>query len=500
MSRSGFVPPYLLQQVAEAASSGLLPESGLRDTCRHTLDLDAGFRDGRTAHRIRAQAAAPESAEPPGPAGLAWTIHTAGNTQALPGEPVRDETDASSSGDLAVDEAWDGIQATLDMFWQGFERTSYDDAGARVSATVHYGQNYQNAFWDGTQLVFGDGDGRIFNRFTIAVDILAHELGHAVTEYTAGLVYRDQPGALNESVSDVFGSCLKQRVLGQDAHEADWLIGEGLFTDNVRGDALRSMSRPGTAYDDVVLGKDPQPGHMDDFVDTRADNGGVHINSGIPNRAFYLAATAIGGSSTEGAGKIWYDALLTVGPTTDFAGFAAATVAVAGEHADVVREAWAGVGVLTADAGAGAPEDGNAQETSPRGPEGQGEPEPPSDGGTGDRGEPDTQGTPAPPSDTGEPTGVVEVRRIGGFAGITMTSTLDLDGDDPRVGEARTLVHHIDISVLEREAAAWSEQPGRPDRFTYVIVCGGHVVEVPEDHATPDLLRLAELVLSPRDR
>ncbi|MBE1874383.1 protealysin inhibitor emfourin [Myceligenerans pegani] len=478
MSRSGFVPPYLLRHVAEAASSGPAPEPGLREACRHTLDLDAGFRDERSAHRLRTQAAEPEQPRPVETTGLAWTIHTAGNTQTLPGEPVRDETDGSPSGDLPVDEAWDGVRDTLDMLRDAFGRTSYDDAGARVSATVHYGQNYQNAFWDGRQLVFGDGDGQIFNRFTIAVDILAHELGHAVTEHTAGLVYRNQPGALNESMSDVFGTCLKQRVLGQDAAEADWLIGEGLFTDHVRGDALRSMSEPGTAYDDPILGKDPQPAHMDDFVVTRDDNGGVHINSGIPNRAFYLAATEIGGSSTEGAGRIWYDALLTVGPTTDFAGFAAATVAVAGEHADVVREAWASVGVIA--------EDDGAQEA-------------PSDR-TDDQGEPDAPGTPAPPSDTGEPIGVVEVRRSGGFAGITMTSSLDLDGDDPRVGEARTLVHRVDISLLEHEAAAWSEEPRRPDAFTYVIVCGGHEVEVPEDYATPDLLRLAELILASRDR
>lgn len=484
MSRSGFVPPYLLQQVAQAASSGLLPQPGLVDACRTTLDLDAGFRDVRTGHRVRAQAAEPEPAEPAGPAGLAWTVHSAGNTRNLPGEPVRDEQDEAPSGDLAVDEAWDGVRATLAMFWEAFGRTSYDDAGTRVPATVHYGQSYQNAFWDGTRLVFGDGDGRVFNRFTIAVDILAHELGHAVTEYTAGLVYRGQPGALNESMSDVFGSCLKQRVLGQDARTADWLIGEGLFTEAVRGTALRSMSHPGTAYDDPVVGKDPQPGHMDDYVETRSDNGGVHINSGIPNRAFHLAATAIGGTSTDGAGRIWYEALLTVGPATDFAGFAAATVAVAGEHADAVRVAWTGVGVLA-----------DGDEAVDRAGDADG-----SDRAGGDRGEPHGPVAPVPSPDGGEPAGVVEVRRSGGFAGITVTSSLDLDGDDPRAGEVRRLVHRVDIAVLEHDAVAWSEEPRRPDMFTYVIVCGGHEVEVPEDHATSDLLRLAELVLEVRDR
>ncbi|GAB4087032.1 hypothetical protein GCM10028784_36620 [Myceligenerans cantabricum] len=462
MSRSGFVPPYLLHRVAEAAASGLLPAPAIQDTCRHTLDLDAEFRGGRSEHQVRTQAAEPE---PAGPAAeLTWTVHTAGGSETLPGEPVRDETDDAPSGDDAVDEAWDGVSATLALFADTYGRTSYDDDGARVSATVHYGQDYQNAFWDGTQLVFGDGDGRVFHRFTIAVDILAHELGHAVTEHTAGLVYRDQPGALNESMSDVFGSCVKQRVLGQEAQDGDWLIGEGLFTQSVRGRALRSMSEPGSAYDDPVLGKDPQPGHLADYVDTTDDNGGVHINSGIPNRAFYLAATEIGGPSAEGAGKIWYDALLAVGPDTDFAGFAAATVEAAGEHVDAVRGAWEGVGVVAAgDDGAGAPEGDGAQE---------------------------------PPSGTGAPCGVVEVRRSGGVAGMTETGAVDLDGDDPLTDEVRTLVHRVDIMLLEREAAGRTGRPGRTDGFTYVILCGGHEVAVPEERATPDLLRLVRLVLS----
>ena len=125
---------------------------------------------------------------------------------------------------------------------------------------------------------------------------------------------------------------VKQQVLGQDAADADWLIGEGLFTAKVNGVALRSMKAPGTAYDDPVLGKDPQPADMDGYVtlpaDSQHDNGGVHTNSGIPNRAFYLAATGIGGTSWEGAGLVWYDVLTgsKVTKDIDFAGFAALTV------------------------------------------------------------------------------------------------------------------------------------------------------------------------------
>jgi Zn-dependent metalloprotease len=166
------------------------------------------------------------------------------------------------------------------------------------------------------------------------------------------LLYQGQSGALNESVSDVFGSLVKQQVLGQDATEADWLIGAGLFTEAVQGVALRSMRAPGTAYDDDVLGRDPQPDHLRGYVETSDDNGGVHINSGIPNHAFYLAATSLGGSAWVVAGRIWYDTLVSGGlkPDADFATFAAATVLAAQARfgtAEVlaVRSAWDAVGV-----------------------------------------------------------------------------------------------------------------------------------------------------------
>ncbi len=195
---------------------------------------------------------------------------------------------APASGDAAVDEAYDGLGATFDLYWDVYERNSIDDEGLPLDATVHYGTDYDNAFWNGQRMVFGDGDGDLFNRFTIAVDVIGHELTHGVTEDEAQLAYFFQPGALNESNSDVFGSLVKQKLLHQTVEEADWLIGAGLFTSNVQGVALRSMKAPGTAYDDPVLGKDPQPAHMRDYVRTYQDNGGVHINSGIPNHAFYL--------------------------------------------------------------------------------------------------------------------------------------------------------------------------------------------------------------------
>lgn len=319
--RCQIIPPYLFERLQP-----------------HLVDVDRSLRAHREAgpHPVpRAAAAAP-----------AWVVHTCHNTSELPGDVVRSAGEPAS-GDDAVDEAASGIGATLDLYREVYGRSSYDGKGASVSLSVHYEQGYDNAYWDGTQLVFGDGDGKVFGRFTKPVDVLGHELTHAVTERTAGLTYAGQSGALNESLSDVFGSCVKQRLLDQTAEQADWLIGQGLFLPSVQGRALRDMARPGTAYDDPQLGKDPQVGDMSDYVDTSDDNGGVHTNSGIPNRAFYLAAIAIGGTSWEGAGRIWYAALTgdQVGPDTDFAGFAAATIAAAGDRADEVTAAWTTVGV-----------------------------------------------------------------------------------------------------------------------------------------------------------
>ena len=269
-----------------------MSDSAAADHCRSTLATDQVFRAARQAVPRPTAAAT----------GAAWVVHTAANGSTLPGRVVRTAGDPAS-GDAAVDEAADGITATLALYRDAFARVSYDGKGAEVLLTVHYQRNYDNAFWNGTQLVFGDGDGTVFGSFTKPVDVLGHEFTHAVTQFTADLTYQGQSGALNESVSDCFGMCVKQQVLGQTAATADWLVGEGIFLPGINARALRDMAHPGTAYDDPTLGKDPQVGDMADYVDTTDDNGGVHTNSGIPNRAFYLAATAIGGDTWEGAGR-----------------------------------------------------------------------------------------------------------------------------------------------------------------------------------------------------
>jgi Zn-dependent metalloprotease len=342
------LPPYVLSSVAE---------NGTQEQRRRALETLA---QDQTVRAMRAAMPMPVSRTPAGrelfeaaQALKQRSIYDAEHRTELPGKPVRNEGQGST-GDVAVDEAYDGLGATFDFFWDEYGRNSIDDEGMPLIATVHYDRDYNNAFWNGRQMVFGDGDGELFNRFTIALDVIGHELAHGVTEDESGLVYFYQSGALNESLSDVFGSLIKQYKLGQTAQQADWLIGEGLFTPAVQGVALRSMKAPGTAYDDPILGKDPQPAHMKDYVKTNQDNGGVHINSGIPNHAFYQVAMLIGGHAWEKAGRIWYDTLRdpALRPTASFRRFASLTFQVAmrlhgGGSSEVaaVREGWKRVGI-----------------------------------------------------------------------------------------------------------------------------------------------------------
>lgn len=338
------VPPHLLDKAALSA------DARRADLAQRTLEHDALLRTRRRVTTARGIAPALEA---PGGDGPRRTVYDAEHRTRLPGKKVRGEGDPVGT-DATVNRAYAGLGATYALFLQSFGRRSIDDSGLPLDATVHYGEEYNNAFWDGQQMVFGDGDGDLFLDFTVSLDVIGHELTHGVTQYTANLTYHGQSGALNESMSDVFGSLIKQHSLEQTADEADWLIGAGLLGPDVTGVALRSMKAPGTAYDDDELGKDPQPGTMDDYVETSRDNGGVHINSGIPNHAFYVVATELGGKAWERAGQIWYDTLTggQLASNADFADFARLSTAAAvarygegGAEHQALQKAWSVVGV-----------------------------------------------------------------------------------------------------------------------------------------------------------
>lgn len=218
----------------------------------------------------------------------------------------------ASSADADVRRAYQGSKITWDLYFNIFNRNSIDNAGMRMIHNVNFGVKYANAFWDGTQMTYGDGDGIVFTSFTQDIDIIAHELTHGVIEHTCALDYENQSGALNESCADVFGILVKQYNTNTRAKSSNWLIGMKV----VKGAAyaLRSMKEPGKAYrNHPFLGNDPQPAVMSDFKNLpnteEGDWGGVHINSGIPNFAFYVTSFNLGGYAWEKAGKIWYAAI-----------------------------------------------------------------------------------------------------------------------------------------------------------------------------------------------
>ena len=343
--RCFIVPPQLLERVARSGTPGE------RGSALDTLAIDHSVRTARVQNALLG--AAPQRRLVGAHCGHGVphrTVFDAGHlTDVHAATILRDEGDGPVA-DRSANEAYDGLGDTHRFYWEVLARDSIDDAALPLLGEVHFGVDYDNAFWDGERMMFGDGDGLLFTGFTSAVDVIGHELTHGVTERTLNLLYTGQPGALNESISDVFGSLVRQYRLGQTADQADWLIGAGILGPALPGEALRSMRAPGTAFEG-----DEQPATMRDYVSTTADNGGVHINSGIPNHAFYLAATAIGGYAWERAGRIWYRVLATraVPSGARFHTFAQATVGAASAlfgpaslEVKAVAEAWAEVGVL----------------------------------------------------------------------------------------------------------------------------------------------------------
>jgi Zn-dependent metalloprotease len=334
------LPPGLLHRVAAEG-----PEE-LRRTALETLRLDGRFR------LARAEAAARTGGRSLQPLTFARlggrpqrTIYDQNHEEAqVPGTVARSEGQ-DPVADEAVNQAYDGLGATYDYYWESFQRDSIDGQGLPLLGLVHFGQAYGNAFWDNAgHMFFGDGDGRMLAQTTAGTDVIGHELTHGVTQYEANLVYSGQSGALNESVSDVFGIQVKQRVLGQSVERSDWLIGADIVGPEL-SPALRSMKEPGRAnpYDD-------QPARMADYV----PNGDVHTNSGIPNHAFYVVATTLGGNAWDAAGPIWYAALCdpSLPAAATFAEFAKRTLIQAeraygatSSEVDAVRAGWEAVEV-----------------------------------------------------------------------------------------------------------------------------------------------------------
>jgi len=279
-------------------------------------------------------------------------IYDCKHSRQVPGHLVLDEH-GHRPKDVEVNEAFDFCGLTWDFYEELFGWSGVDGLGKRSDSNVHFGVKFMNAMWDGVQMIYGDGDGIVFVRFTKSRDVVGHEITHGVIQYVVKLGYTGQTGALNEHLADAFGSMIRQRSLNESVMKASWLIGHEIFGPGVTARGIRDMANPGNAYNDPILGKDPQPAHMRDYVDTNDDNGGVHINSGILNKAFYIAATLLGGYSWQLLGRIWWKAMKErITSDADFLSFAKATVDVAAElggsggHVQLaIAQAWALVGI-----------------------------------------------------------------------------------------------------------------------------------------------------------
>jgi Zn-dependent metalloprotease len=345
--RCSFVPPPVTDHIARREAM----DSAEPGPAQQTAVVSAQLRQLREARRSQEEAIVLGLTSPtPGDADR--MVYDDQNTWNFDVFAVRGEGDAPVAAQN-VNQAYAHAGATREYLGSALGRNGADNAGMTINVNVDYGVAFNNAFWDGVRLTMGNGDGVVFIDFCASPDVVGHELGHGVVQFTSNLDYFSQSGALNESYADVFGSLVEQRLREQDFDSANWLIGDEIMAPGLYGEALRSMAHPGTAYDNPVLGKDPQPAHMTDYYAGPADNQGVHINSGIPNRAFYLTASELG---TEAAGQIWYAGLQNLWPTALFTDAAAVMAAQARiqardggvpRHApQVVRSAWREVGVI----------------------------------------------------------------------------------------------------------------------------------------------------------
>lgn len=331
----GFIPGHLLHRIARLNPGDL--------ACLETLlATEQLFLKGK------AQAGNTRQLTAGGPGDR--KIYDAEQKQTLPGKRVRFEGDAAT-GDKVVDNAYQYHGEVRKFYKDVAGRNSLDGKGMNLIGTVHYGRRYNNAFWNGRQMTYGDGDGKIFSTFVLR-GVVGHEMTHGWTEHTSNLEYYAQPGALNEHLSDVVGALVEMYADNIMAADFHWLVGEGIWADGINGRALRDMLNPGTAYDDPSIGKDSQPAHMDDLYTGYSDNRGVHINSGIMNKVFATFAIAVGGAAWEAPFDIWKETGFggnRIGSKAKFQDFAEKSLencrSLHPDLEDKLRAAYAGVGI-----------------------------------------------------------------------------------------------------------------------------------------------------------
>ncbi|WP_219462642.1 M4 family metallopeptidase [Nonomuraea rhizosphaerae] len=332
-NRCYFIPPHVLDHIAKVQAQ----QSAEPSPTQRSAVVSAQFRRGRrtagalplalplTEQRLTAEpGTVPTGLTVPKPGTSGRLIHDDQNQWTFDVQFIRGEGDPAVPAQNAND-AYDHLGAVRSYYKAKLGRDSIDNAGLNLVANVNFGVDFDNAFWDdtGLRMVFGNGSGTVFTDLTASIDVCAHELTHGVTQFSANLNYTDdQSGALNESFSDMIGSAIDAYAGGKDAGTHNWLIGDEIMAPDLFGEALRSMAEPGTAFDNPMMGRDPQPRDMSGYTEP-AD---PHIMSGIPNRWFYLICTDIG---IDAATTIMYQTLQNLWPNAKFADAAAVAVAQA---------------------------------------------------------------------------------------------------------------------------------------------------------------------------
>ena len=334
------IPPDVLKRLASdrnlsdkvraAAQNTAKISTAMRNMREQALAMTAAA--SAMARPMRALAKAP-----------AISVYDCKHHQTLPGALV---AKAGTSKDATAKRTFKETTAVAQFYRTVFKRNSVDDAGMTLLSSVHYGVDYDNAMWNGTQMVYGDGDNALFVDFTKGNDVIGHELTHGVTQHTLQLGYSGDAGGLNESLSDCFGSMFRQWQAKQDAASADWLIGSDILGPDAKKKGytcLRIMADPAdkhciapqpVKYSQITKGMDP------------------HYSSGPPNLAFCLACKGAGGKSWEKVGQVWYRAMTGFGPSPrmKMKAFAARTRELAGSMFDKkvaasVDSAWKRVGL-----------------------------------------------------------------------------------------------------------------------------------------------------------
>ncbi len=340
-----YLPPYVIENMAQCE------DSEIRRLAIEALQASAEARAIRATIGGMATIAPMFSPTPPSTTKNRLVCDMQQGKFPLPGKVARAEGDPPSS-DPAVNEAYEHAGITYDFYKQLFNRNSIDNRGMELNSSVHVGSKYNNAFWNGRQMAYGDGDGKVFVRLTKALDVAGHEITHGVITHESNLEYKDEPGALNESFADVMGALVQQwHREEKDPQTADWDMGE-LIMGSSPATRLRTFKDEKAYVNDPYLGTDPQPKHMRDKYTGTGDNGGVHINSGIPNHAFYRIALDLGGPAWEKPGKIWYQTLRNLNSQSDFLEAAQMTSEVAGTlfgsgslEQQAIKRGWDAVGI-----------------------------------------------------------------------------------------------------------------------------------------------------------